>query len=65
MRTGRGCWTGWCRAFTDRPRVALVHGEPAAMDALARCLAGLGASVQTPGFSGRLDLRTWQTHGPG
>ncbi|MEJ2602797.1 MAG: MBL fold metallo-hydrolase [Gammaproteobacteria bacterium] len=40
---GLGEWYG---AFRDRPPVALVHGEPGAMDALARVLADrYGATV--------------------
>lgn len=47
----------WYRAFRNRPRVALVHGEPAGMDALADRLRGeLFAEVLLPGFGQQLEL---------
>lgn len=47
----------WYHHFEDRPAVALVHGEPQAMDPLAERLRGAGAShVHTPERGARLDL---------
>ena len=48
---------GWYGSFKDRPPVALVHGEPEAMDALAATIASAGAQkVFTPHFGDVLDL---------
>lgn len=47
----------WYENFRDRPAVALVHGEPEAMDSLAwRLETDLGARVIKPEFTQRLDL---------
>jgi metallo-beta-lactamase family protein len=46
----------WYGAFAGRPRVALVHGEDGAMQALAARLAALGAPVMTPERGERLSL---------
>lgn len=48
----------WYRNFRGRPPVALVHGEPEAMESLAfRLETDLGARVIRPEFSQRLDLK--------
>jgi metallo-beta-lactamase family protein len=47
----------WYETFRARPPVALVHGEPEAMDSLAwRLETDLGAHVVKPEFTQRLDL---------
>lgn len=47
----------WYAHFRGRPPVALVHGEPSAMDALAQHLrTSLGARVHTPQAGQRLHL---------
>jgi metallo-beta-lactamase family protein len=47
----------WYRHFDGRPPVALVHGEPAAMQALAARLKNeLRATVIQPDFGQRVDL---------
>lgn len=50
----------WYGGFRDRPRVALVHGEPPAMDTLAEKLRGLQAKVWTPEYGARLDLHDYR-----
>jgi metallo-beta-lactamase family protein len=48
----------WYRQFESQPPVALVHGEPEAMDALARRLReDLGVKVMVPEFRRKLNLR--------
>lgn len=46
----------WYRNFTHRPAVALVHGEPEPMVALARQLHLLPATVTMPEAGERIDL---------
>ncbi len=47
----------WYRHFASRPPVALVHGEPDAVDALAKCLDAAGAAdVIKPQAGERVDL---------
>jgi metallo-beta-lactamase family protein len=47
----------WYRHFEDRPLIALVHGEPEAMDALEeRLITENHARVITPGLGEQLDL---------
>jgi metallo-beta-lactamase family protein len=49
----------WYRAFTPAPPVALVHGEPLAMDSLASILqAQAGAPVYRPVAGEQLDIAT-------
>ena len=50
----------WYGGFRDRPRVALVHGEPEAMDTMAEKLRGLQAKVWTPEYGARLDLHDYR-----
>ena len=50
----------WYGGFRDRPRVALVHGEPDAMDTMAQKLRGLQAKVWTPEYGARLDLHDYR-----
>jgi predicted metal-dependent RNase len=47
----------WCRQIQGKPTVALVHGEPAARDALAEQLQQrFGRRVLKPALGERLDL---------
>ncbi|MGA7801422.1 MAG: MBL fold metallo-hydrolase [Gammaproteobacteria bacterium] len=46
----------WYGLFRDRPPVALVHGEPGAMDSLADCLRGTAERVHLPERGDALDL---------
>lgn len=46
----------WYAHIRGRPPVALVHGEPHAIEALAGRLAVLGAKVTVPAYGQRLDL---------
>jgi metallo-beta-lactamase family protein len=46
----------WYQSFERRPAVALVHGEPEPMEALARRLHSLHATVLLPAASERIDL---------
>jgi metallo-beta-lactamase family protein len=49
--------SAWYGHFKERPPVALVHGEPQAMDAFAERLKSMGArQVFTPQLGARLDL---------
>jgi metallo-beta-lactamase family protein len=48
----------WYQNFTQRPLVALVHGEPEPMDTLAQRLRALRAPVVTPQAKTQLDLLT-------
>lgn len=48
---------GWYGGFAHRPPVALIHGEPPALESLAQRLTSLGASrVWTPRAGERIDL---------
>ncbi|MEJ2645317.1 MAG: MBL fold metallo-hydrolase [Gammaproteobacteria bacterium] len=51
----------WYSQFRDRPPVALVHGEPDAMDTLARCLHPIAARVHLPERGDGLDLVSLET----
>jgi metallo-beta-lactamase family protein len=53
---GQSGLLNWYRNFNRHPAVALVHGEPEPMDALARRLRALRASVLTPEATQRIDL---------
>jgi hypothetical protein len=46
----------WYRNFNRHPTVALVHGESEPMDALAKRLRLLHASVLIPEANERIDL---------
>jgi metallo-beta-lactamase family protein len=46
----------WYQSFERRPAVALVHGEPEPMEALARRLHSLHATVLLPAAGERIDL---------
>lgn len=54
---GQQALCDWYAHFRGRPPVALVHGEPRALEALAARLAALGAAVRVPEAGTRLDLR--------
>lgn len=54
---GQQALADWYAHFRGRPPVALVHGEPHAIEALAARLAALGAAVRVPQAGMRLDLR--------
>ena len=51
----------WYSQFRDRPPVALVHGEPDAMDTLAQCLRPIAARVHLPERGDGLDLVSLET----
>ena len=53
---GQSGLLNWYRNFNRHPMVALVHGEPGPMDALAKRLRLLRASVLIPEASERIDL---------
>jgi metallo-beta-lactamase family protein len=47
----------WYRHFKNRPPLALVHGEPDAMDVLSQCIVkDLGVAVVKPRLGDRIDL---------
>ena len=52
--------TAWYQQFENRPRLALVHGEPAAASALQQHLRDeLQARVAIPEEGGRIDLKNF------
>jgi len=53
---GQSGLIGWYRHFNGRPAVALVHGEPEPMNALAQRLRALRAPLLMPKPRERLDL---------
>jgi metallo-beta-lactamase family protein len=53
---GQSGLIGWYRHFNGRPAVALVHGEPEPMSALAQRLRALRAPLLMPKPRERLDL---------
>jgi metallo-beta-lactamase family protein len=53
---GQSGLLNWYRNFERHPAVALVHGEPEPMDALAKRLRTLRASVLIPDAGERIDL---------
>ncbi|MDO8703786.1 MAG: MBL fold metallo-hydrolase [Sulfuricaulis sp.] len=53
---GQSGLLNWYQNFERRPTVALVHGEPEPMEALAKRLRQLRTSVLLPEVGGRIDL---------
>jgi metallo-beta-lactamase family protein len=53
---GQSGLLNWYRGFERHPAVALVHGEPGPMEALARRLHSLHANVLMPKAGERIDL---------
>lgn len=47
---------GWAGAFRDHPRFYLVHGEPAAQQALKTALADNGIEADVPAYGDRIEL---------